>query len=118
MVRLPLIKMASREIKRLPVWLVKNKLIADASLRVDVNDMPAPSTQHFVYHFSPLELHEDQIQHCFILVEVTGEFKERILTKGEASGISHNFASRYTQFRGVVGDIGNFNFYCPFFEMK
>jgi hypothetical protein len=115
--RLPLTKMCSRETNRLPVEQIQGFLQTASDLPLEITGIPEPSKKYFVYHFDPMELDLEVYKHQFLLVEVDGNY-ERIITQGDATGVTFNFGSRYISFHAFVKGIGNYAFYCPFFENK
>ncbi len=120
MLRLPLTKMASRETDRLPTSAVVEKLNADKHLAhwLEVRAPGIPSSMFFLYHEQPLECSEDTYHHQFKLVQLLGNFQERVLLYGEATGITYNQSSGYVTFHGRSEKIGNYSFYAPYFERK
>lgn len=118
MVRLPLIGMCSRETDRLPAAKV-NKLLNTNSLPLEVaGGNIEPSKKFIIYFEYPEELQNygEFYTNQFRLVEIIAEFQEKIILTGIASAMSFNFGSEYVTFHGDSEKIGNYAFYCPFFE--
>lgn len=116
MLRLPLLKMCSRQSRRLPVQDIIINLDCHESLpaeRMEPFGVLVASERFLVYYFDPHETGD--VNARFMLVEVRGNEanEEKVLEYGYAFAMLRHGAG-YQHFIGAGVNLGPYEYYCPF----